>query len=188
MMERGTVRYPVNWSYVAGLVDGEGCINAYIDRWSSGRTGIGFSLQAQVVISNSSKPLIERVGAFLGHKDIDYYIHIEKRSRAKRGGNPTSVRFNPVYRLQIAKSKTNILRFIDNILPYCIAKEHQLLMLHDLVQQDIEYGEQIWTPERLRRTRKAITRITRLNAQSRVGRSRSKELDARERAFLKGGE
>lgn len=99
-------------AYLAGLVDGEGCIT--IVKCKEKRTKQGFRFFPLVVITNSSKDLIENVRDIIGFGRI--YFRKE------------SSRWRKLYQLKIQDMK-NIIGFLEGILPFLILKKEQAEIL-----------------------------------------------------------
>lgn len=91
-------------SYVAGIFDGEGCIDFYKSRKQ---------ILCRVTITNTNLELLERIQASFGGA-------IEQKTTRKE-------HWKPSYQLRFGC--TQAVNFIDKILPYLIVKREQAITL-----------------------------------------------------------
>lgn len=100
----------INWAYIAGIVDGEGCIRLHK------RTKRKYvSYVPELTISNTSKALIEYLAETMGG-----CYHPRKRNNPKH---------SPTWDWQAPTNFVAIADILSNILPYLIVKHTQCLKL-----------------------------------------------------------
>ncbi len=140
---------PLNWSYAAGMLDGEGCVNAQIskNKRPGGRYGISFC--PQIVLVNTYGPALGQIRFFLESEGINCNLNPvgprEPKTRASGGTEKQK------FQLMVGKGKPNVLKFIDIIEPYTIIKTQDLQLLRRIIKEDLKYHGQRWTVERLKR-------------------------------------
>ncbi len=104
----------INYAYLAGFIDGEGTIGIRYHR--DKRLHKGFTIDAQVYITNSNRAILEII-----QKEIGGSISIS----TAEGKNKNS---KPVYRLKFLNHKI-ILSVLTSIVPYIITKKEQTDLL-----------------------------------------------------------
>lgn len=101
---------PMNWGYIAGFFDGEGCLHA-INAGGS-RTG-----RFRVTISQTQKEVLDEIAEFLCERFIDAYVLTHRaaaRSPHKKQG----------WNLWITKQKS-VAKFIEGVFPYLRVKKQR---------------------------------------------------------------
>ena len=105
-------------AWLAGIIDGEGCISA-----SYKRTPRGVGLDIRVSIANTDERLLAEVGAIATSLDIKYLLYCNK---------PKDVRHRPVWHLSFDHSK-RACAILSAVLPYMIGKKDQALLLLQVI-------------------------------------------------------
>ena len=94
---------PEEASWLAGIVDGEGCISGIL------KNNLSVGGRVQIHITNTDSNIVDRCQELFP----DFLSYLETKERVK-----------PTYRLYIYDSK-KIIRFLTPIHPYLIAKQEQ---------------------------------------------------------------
>ena len=116
-------------AYIAGLFDGEGCVSATIRPDKR--------LSFQVKITQKDRSILDLVANALGFGLVWFQ------------GNHYDLRLF---------SADDISRFIEAVLPYCIVKRAQLVLMHELVQT-ISPSRRPLTPDVWMRRREIAAQI-----------------------------
>lgn len=98
--------------WLAGIIDGEGCIRAY---WSNRKQEVGGSLAIDVRVEACSFAMIGKVASLLTGLGVHY--HFEKHRLPKAGNRVTQ-------RITI-KRKLAVLALLDIISPYLVVKQRE---------------------------------------------------------------
>jgi hypothetical protein len=96
----------VNWAYLAGFIDGEGCL---------GLRRVKTTIRPRITITNTNKEVLELIRGFVGSGSIC-------KSRTKGEG------WKCAYRWQL-EGKQSIGKVIDGVLPHLIVKREQGIVL-----------------------------------------------------------
>lgn len=110
--------------YIAGFVDGEGCINIYKRKHTSTTRGYAYSLDIE--ISNTNKEIIELIHSTLGVGHITEVKNNEKNKNWRNG-----------YLLRMSCKDAGIV--IKKLLPYLVLKKPQAELALKF-QKNMYYG------------------------------------------------
>lgn len=140
--------------YVAGIVDGEGCITIHVNRSHAAR----FANQQprivmQVLVSNCFKPLIDQL-----HRQFGGHV-------AKHRDN-----YNPRARdnWRWGVSEQAACRFVSRILPYLVVKRRQAELLIELGRLKAKNGQHRLTNKQVSERMSLAERCSELNKRGRV--------------------
>jgi len=104
----GTSGFRMSWPYVAGFFDGEGCI--FMNHISGRLTG-----HYKVTITQSERPVLQGVAAFLAQNGIDSRIYGRQKMTGQR---------RQLINL-IIQRKENVVKFLRFVIPYLWVKRVQ---------------------------------------------------------------
>ncbi len=99
----------MNWDYIAGFFDGEGCFTIYYDKNNR--------VKYQISISQTTKGVLEEIQQFLGYGNIYNADH--------KGNKNWKESWSFAYSLRIGKRK-DILSFLSKIEDKIIVKKEEL--------------------------------------------------------------
>jgi LAGLIDADG-like domain len=105
----------MNWSYIAGFFDGEGCLHAI----GGGGAGMG---TARITIAQSldvGRRTLEEIAAFLNERCIAAHVYAHKHSKKKIVDHP---HWRQVWNLWITDNRS-VRRFIEGVFPYLRIKK-----------------------------------------------------------------
>jgi hypothetical protein len=111
------------WAYLAGLIDGEGCIHI------SHRSQYSNSYEYYVAIWNTDKPLIEHLNRVFGGK-AHYNERNDRQNKVLRFGS------KPIHRV-IWHSKTDIPYILNGVRPYLLVKVDKADNLLDFLNTEV---------------------------------------------------
>jgi len=134
------------WAYLAGLIDGDGCISVTINKSSR---SVPF-LKAWIAVINTDKKLMEFLQSAFGGK-ISAKITTQKN---KGGGRVPKGRYKDTYQWRIY-GLTNVFFVLKKLLPYLVIKK-------ELARKTIEVLEQylsIPRSERYKYVEKLVTEV-----------------------------
>lgn len=118
-----------DWAYLAGLVDGEGCISICPAHKKGGSTQLNVSLH---VLNNTNAKLIDWVAETLARYDIPHYVYWAGK-RNYRNSRPCG--------LVALRRRTGIKKFLLHVLPYLVGKRRQAELLLEFVESRITVFE-----------------------------------------------
>jgi hypothetical protein len=101
----------MNWAYVAGFFDGEGCLHAV----GSGGQGKG---RFRITIAQTNEEVLEEIAEFLQHHGIAAYVLEQSPKRSQRE------HWKMCWNVWITK-QSSVVRFIDHVLPYLRVKKQR---------------------------------------------------------------
>lgn len=114
--------------YLAGFMDGEGCIGLY--KHKDNRTKNGFTISALVSIGNTDKSLLNEIQKLSNGVVVD---HKHKNNNAKM-----------LYNLQI-QNHQDIISFLELIYPYLILKKEQAKLMIDFCKKRVKSQGKTYT-------------------------------------------
>ena len=117
----------INKHYLAGFIDGEGCIGIY--KHKDNRTEKGYTLHSVVIISNTNKSLLE---------EINRITNGELRKRQKLRGNKQIY----VIHLQDIQGILNLMKLIN---PYLLIKKEQSKLMIEFCKSRIKNKNRKYT-------------------------------------------
>lgn len=120
-------------AWLAGLMDGEGCIALLVLRHSKKR-GAGFRLQMRSTIANTNEGVTDRITSILRQLGVGHHIQTQV---SKSKGNATG----RVIRLVHISTKGNLQRLLTALLPHMAETEkieRAKIMLALIDQRDAE--------------------------------------------------
>lgn len=141
----------MDWSYVAGMIDGEGTIHIYRHAQKSKHVYV------RVSIYNSHKGCLEEIQKFLADNDI--IAHLNDRHRNKK---------HKISYTLVVNQKDDVLKYLYNILPYCIIKKRKVRAGIKLAKKLVKNGfhtrrftekEKIWIADKNLSSRVVAGRI-----------------------------
>jgi len=101
----------MNWSYIAGFFDGEGCIS----KNGTGHPCGSLSYVAMLPQSESRRIALDKIAEFLDTQKITYGFY--KRKGKDRGPN-----FEQMYNIRVMK-RESLMKFLEGVLPYLTVKK-----------------------------------------------------------------
>ena len=115
----------ISWQYIAGFVDGEGCIYfvRFVRDKNSPYRGGAFSIQQ--IITN--RKVIDEIHEFLNQQRIFSHIYICKQSKNAMGKIP-------IISLEIARQR-DLLNFLKEIVPFLIVKKEKAQQVISLIEK-----------------------------------------------------
>jgi len=147
----------MEWSYVAGFFDGEGCVNIGLSTRRN-KTRRNWYPVARCTITNTNKLILEAIQTEFAVGTI----HMLCRQR------PTQ---KPAYSLCITKH-SDVIKFIDGVYPYIIIKRKQLELLKEAVIFILNNDRKKWSKSKIiKYNRIFITENAKIN-HSNHGRKR----------------
>lgn len=145
----------MNWAYIAGFLDGEGCFTIYCRRRKT-KSGVSIpSFEPRIVATNTNKEAMTKIAEFIG-------AYITPKMKHPRKSN-----WNPLWELVI-ENKATIKRVLENCLPYLIIKRKQAEILLELLS--IKRGSGSYDLKLKRREFELYKLISELNKNSKRGR------------------
>lgn len=108
-----TTTAAMDWPYVAGFFDGEGCLHALGD-FTAGRQGF------RITISQTQKEVLDEIAVFLNHNGIAAYV-LKHRANPKPDAKKA---LKPAWNVWITE-RNSIRRFIDGVFPYLRVKKQR---------------------------------------------------------------
>jgi len=106
-------------AWLAGILDGEGCITA---KMPSPR-----ALAFRITFESVSEAMMTAIRRILGEMDVDYAMGGPLyRARSTR----------PSYRVHVQK-KADVLKFCDAILPFSVVKRHELELVKSFLDKAV---------------------------------------------------
>ena len=103
----------VDKAYLAGIIDGEGCITIRKQ---------GSYYVPSVLIGNTNETLINHIKALLDYESIEYCMRYEDR------GDRINAR--PSWTINLS-SRDRVIKFLNLVLPYLVSKKDQALLVLD---------------------------------------------------------
>lgn len=107
---------PINIAYLAGVFDGEGCVQVQRSKRKARGGGTRVVSSILLTIVNTSTPLIEKCISVLAENGVSAKIYNELKYGTR-----------PIFFLRVAK-KREVLILARLLLPYAIAKKSELQM------------------------------------------------------------
>jgi intein/homing endonuclease len=136
----------MNWAYIAGFFDGEGCI-----RVARAKLGIGITLQ--IVQVTEHVEVLNEIAAFLKGLNVEAIVNDEKFVR-----NP---RWRPVSNLTIRR-RDSVMTFLRGVLPYIYVKKvsAQDALRFLRMYPSLRYNRLLMSEGQMRRRRTANANLT----------------------------
>ena len=122
---------PLNWAYVAGIIDGEGCIALH--KRTAKTYAAGFQVVPHLSITNTNQQLIVDIHQFVEAGKITTYKHAKPN-------------WKQPFMLQAYGQ--DIKRILDGALPFLRVKREQALCVLDFVNKYSHYGLRLTAPDR----------------------------------------
>jgi len=123
----------MNWGYVAGFLDGEGCV--YV-RVTPRKSPLGKKIEAFLIFVNSDKEVLEAIKRFLR---VGYIVKPREYPR----------KWGACYELRICGMAT-CYRIAKKLLPYSIVKKEKLKELIRIVDEHLDLiGKRLQDAEKL---------------------------------------
>lgn len=117
-------------AWLAGIVDGEGCLD--MSKIPYGHT---IRLQTRVRVANTSELLMKRISNIAERLGIRFHISLDVYNRGKK----SRANFKPVYGMEI-QNQTNCKKIISAILPYLVLKDKQANLMLEFINSRINRG------------------------------------------------
>ena len=113
----------VELAWLAGIIDGEGCLTLFhrTNKSSSGQTIT--SVSANLTITNSSYALVNECRRILDGLGVKYSYLTPRNSAAR-----------PIRRLQV-KNYASLMTLLEAIEPYSVGKREQVLLMKDFASK-----------------------------------------------------
>ena len=135
-------------AYLAGIMDGEGSIGAYIYRYRSYRHYI---FQIQIMITTTNRELVDYLTRITGG-----IFGITSR--------PKTDRWKETYWLKVYKKHSK--EFLRNIFPYLVIKKHQAQIFLDMDIRNLNYIKDKEEVNRIKNQRdRAVAELKVLNVR-----------------------
>lgn len=119
---------PEDLAYLAGLLDGEGCIAIQKCRVKGHLCNYG----TNVKITNTDMNIIEKIQSILLSLGINPNIRVR--------GNENHPRWKSWIEVYLTK-RANIKLFLENILPYLVGKKARAIIMLRFIDKQIDYEE-----------------------------------------------
>lgn len=121
-------------SWIAGIIDGEGCINVYT-RVQKRHT----VYRPRIVITNTSRTIIDEVCRIFDLAGFPYYVQTRNRDRTNH---------NTTYDVIIAGFK-RVARVLPQLVPYLRGKKDQAILMCEFVTERLKLNKNIDWPVEL---------------------------------------
>lgn len=158
----------MDWSYVAGFFDGEGCVTCMLATRRN-KTHRNWYPAARCSMANTDKSVLENIQASFSLGTIQPLI---LNNHTPQGETKSKKRAG--WTLMICK-QSDIIRFVDNIYPYSVIKKKQLALLREAVLFIQNNNREKWSKEKIEEyLKRFVEENAKLNGTTR-GRKRAVE-------------
>jgi hypothetical protein len=137
-------------AWLAGIIDGEGCLTIFRKTWKSPEGLKCVSAAADITITNSSAAMLTECRRLLDELEVKYRYILPRNSTTR-----------PLRRITV-RNYVSMLRLLDAVEPYVIAKREQVVLMR-------EFATRAAARKGFRATDERMSFTTRMSALNKTG-------------------